>query len=56
MLTKEALIERRKGLGGSDAAKIVAGDWHALWLDKTGRVEPEDLSAVWPVQLGVASQ
>lgn len=52
MLTPEAIKERRKGLGGSDAGKIVSGDWHTLWLDKTGRSEAEDLSGVWPVQLG----
>jgi predicted phage-related endonuclease len=52
MLTPEQLIERRKGLGGSDAAKIVSGDWHALWLDKTNRSEPEDLSDVFAVQMG----
>lgn len=39
---------RTKGIGGSDAA-IVCGlnKWkspHALWLEKTGQVEPEDLS------------
>lgn len=56
MLSKEALAERRKGIGGSDAAKIISGDWHALWLDKTGRSEPEDLSDIWPVQLGVETE
>lgn len=55
-LTKEALEERRKGIGGSDAAKIVSGEWHALWLEKTGRVEPDDLSHSWPVQLGIATE
>lgn len=44
--------ERRKGIGGSDASKIMSGDWHALWLDKTGRAEPEDLSKVLPVAMG----
>lgn len=57
-LTKEALIERRKGLGGSDAIKIMGTDedWYALWLDKTGRIEPEDLSAVFAVQLGTVTE
>lgn len=44
--------ERRRGIGGSDAKKIVDGDWYDLWCEKTGRVEPEDLSDVLPVQLG----
>lgn len=56
MLTKEQLIERRKGIGGSDAAKIVSGEWHELWLDKTGQKEPEDLSSVFAVQLGNATE
>lgn len=52
MLTPEQLKERRKGIGASDARKIVDGAWHQLWLEKTGKVEAEDLSGVWPVQLG----
>jgi predicted phage-related endonuclease len=56
MLTKEALIERRKGIGASDAPKIVSGDWHQLWLEKAGKVEPEDLSWVFPVQLGSVTE
>lgn len=32
--TKE---ERMKGIGGSDARKIVSGDWYDLWLEKTGK-------------------
>ena len=45
--------ERMKGIGGSDAKKIVAGDWYELWLEKTGKKEPPDLSNEFPVQLGV---
>ena len=56
MLTPEQLAERRKGIGGSDAAKIVSGDWYALWLDKTGRAEPEDLSGNFAVQLGIVTE
>lgn len=55
-LTPEALAARRLGIGGSDAAKIVNGDWHSLWLEKTGRAKPDDLSGVWPVQLGVVTE
>lgn len=57
-LTKEALAERRKGIGGSDAAKIIEGGeaWYRLWLDKTGRSEPEDLSGVFAVQLGLVTE
>lgn len=56
MLTSEQLAERRKGVGASDAAKIVSGDWYALWLDKTGRSEPEDLSGNFAVQLGIVTE
>ena len=34
-------MERKGFLGGSDAVRIMNGDWHQLWLEKTGRVEPE---------------
>lgn len=43
---------RAGGIGGSDAIQIVSGAWLALWEQKTGRREPEDLSHVLPVQLG----
>ena len=43
---------RREGIGGSDAGKIMAGDWLQLWLEKTGRAEPEDLSDNLAVQMG----
>ena len=44
--------ERAKGIGGSDAKKIMEGNWNALWLEKTGRAEPEDLSDNVAVQVG----
>lgn len=55
-LTKEQLIERRRGIGGSDAIKIINGEWYELWLDKTGRKEPEDLSRNLAVQMGNATE
>ena len=48
--TKE---ERMKGIGGSDARKIVSGDWYDLWLEKTGKKDLPNLSNEFPVQLGV---
>ena len=36
-------VERLKTLGGSDAIRIMEGDWHTLWLEKTGRQEPANL-------------
>ena len=44
--------ERAKGIGGSDATRIMRGDLLALWNEKTGRAEPEDLSRVLPVVMG----
>ena len=48
--------DRAKGIGGSDAATIMNGDWLALWQEKTGRREPDDLSNVLPVQLGTFTE
>lgn len=47
---------RRMGIGGSDAAAIVSGDWLRLWREKTGRAEPEDLSGNFAVQLGTVTE
>lgn len=44
---------RLKSIGGSDALRIMKGDWHKLWLEKTGRAEQADLSDVLQVQLGI---
>lgn len=44
---------RRQGfIGGSDATTIMQFKWYDLWLVKTGRAEPEDLSDNIAVQLG----
>jgi len=56
MLTPEQLAERKTRIGGSDAGKIVNGLWHELWLEKTGRAEPEDLTWVLPVQIGTVTE
>lgn len=56
MKTPEWHAERRTRIGGSDAGKIVNGEWHQLWLEKTGRSEPEDLSWVLPVQIGIVTE
>ena len=49
-------MDRTLGIGGSDAKRIIEGDWHTLWLEKTKRVEPVDLSDVLPVQMGIATE
>lgn len=54
-LTAEQIAKRRHSIGGSDANVIMAGDppsINRLWLEKTGREAPEDLSRVLPVQMG----
>ena len=55
-LTAEQRAARRYGIGGSDAGKIMAGDWLPLWQEKTGRAEPADLSRVLPVQIGLITE
>ena len=49
-------FDRKQGIGGSDATKLYNGEWHTLWLEKTGDAEPVDLSDVLPVQMGVHTE
>jgi len=51
-LTKEQIAKRGGTIGGSDANRIMAGDWFPLWEEKTGRRPGDDLSDVLPVMLG----
>jgi hypothetical protein len=45
-------MDRIGYIGGSDAMRIMAGDWVNLYLEKTGAKQPEDLSGNFQVQLG----
>lgn len=47
------VLNRANGLGGTDAMRIMAGDWNSLYHEKIGTKEPEDLSEVFKVQLGI---
>lgn len=47
---------RRLVLGGSDANKIMAGEWRGLWAVKTGRSTGEDLSDVLAVHMGTYTE
>ncbi|QJE72853.1 YqaJ viral recombinase family protein [Aerophototrophica crusticola] len=47
---------RSRRLGSSDATRVMAGDWHQLWLEKTGRVEPDNLDFVPAVQIGIVTE
>lgn len=50
-------MNNRQGfLGGSDMYSIMAGNWRDLWLVKTGRKVPDDLSSVLPVQMGIQTE
>jgi len=52
-LTPEQMEWRAKGIGASDARRLMEGDGASLWLEKKGLQAPEDLSYVLPVQMGV---
>ena len=56
MLTQEQLAARQNGLGGSDVATILNlnpyKSPYQLWLEKTGRVDPPDLSDNFAVKRG----
>lgn len=48
------MLQDRKGfVGGSDARRIIEGDWLALYEEKVGIRQPDDLSDIFRVQLGV---
>jgi predicted phage-related endonuclease len=51
--------DRSKSMGGTDMKIImdgVAEKIHQLWLEKTGQADPPDLSGVWPVRRGQATE
>jgi len=43
-------------IGGSDATRIMTGNWYDLWAEKTSRKEPDDLSDNLAVQIGIATE
>lgn len=49
-------FDRKQGLGGSDATRLYQGEWYELWQEKTGAIEPADLSDVLPVQMGIHTE
>ena len=48
--------DRNEYIGSSDAKTIIGDDWQDLWERKTGRKDPDDLSEVFRVQLGVFTE
>jgi hypothetical protein len=55
-LTGAQRAAREKGLGASDAERIMKGDWRRLWREKTKRAAPEDLSDRLAVQMGSVTE
>jgi len=55
-LTPEQKAARLTGIGGSDAGKIMSGDWLPLWEEKTGRKPGPDLSDVFEPNLGTFTE
>jgi hypothetical protein len=55
-LSDAQLDQRRAYVGGSDAGKVMSGQWRELWAEKTGRAKPEDLSGNLAVQMGSATE
>ena len=49
-------MDRTRGIGGSDATRIMRGDWLSLYNEKVGLTKPEDLSNVFRVQLGILTE
>lgn len=49
-------INRSAGLGGTDAMRIMRGEWLPLYQEKLGLKQPDDLSGVFRVQLGIRSE
>lgn len=49
-------LNRHEGIGSSDAKRIVDGNWHQLYMEKVGLQQPEDLSGVFRVQLGIHTE
>ena len=49
-------MDRQGFIGGTDAIRIMNGDWLELYQEKVGLTEPEDLSEVLAVQLGVHTE
>ena len=49
-------MERQGFIGGTDAIRIMNGEWAELYQEKVGLVEPKDLTDVFAVQLGAFTE
>jgi predicted phage-related endonuclease len=55
-ISDEQRLFRADRLGSSDALRLMAGAWRALWEEKTGRIPPQNLDFVPRVQIGIATE
>src|SRR5215472_5988578 len=55
-LPPEQKAERRTGIGGSHAPRIMVGDWQSLWLEITGREQPKQIMSGWNYALRIATE
>jgi YqaJ-like recombinase protein len=46
-LTEEHLAWRRLGVGASDAARVMSGDWRSLWQEKRGIAQGRKVFGEW---------
>ena len=49
-------MDRQGFIGGTDAIRIMNGEWAELYQEKVGLVEPKDLTDVFAVQLGAFTE
>ena len=47
---------RARRIGSSDAGRIMGGRWQEVWLEKTGRAQPDNLDFIPAVQIGVVTE
>lgn len=50
------MIDRTQFIGGTDASRLMRGDWLSLYEEKVGLRQPDDLSDVFRVQLGIHTE
>ena len=50
------MYKRKNTIGGSDATRIIKGDWYNLYNEIKGFEKPEDLSWKVAVQIGIATE
>ena len=54
--TEKQMTARRRCIGASEIHRVMEGDWHDLYLEKTGKKQPVDLTDNFAVQLGTYTE